>query len=193
MDKHFNMIFFGGFLMFLDLNFPFDLLPDFLGFYLVYKALTNLVDSDVLSEDIKLIFKKGINPCIILAFVEFFKWISVIFTPEILGEDTLAMQGLSFIGSLLGILYIYIVYIILKGIYEISKVNGFEIENKAKNTWYVFLTIQVIVLFSYAFNLNFEMETYMFFLSIVSFFINIYVFIFIKSISKKFEVNKRLF
>lgn len=186
MDKHFKMIFWGGVLIFLDFNFLFDILPDFLGFYLIYKSLTNLSDNDIFDEDIKLIFKKGISPCIVLSFVEFFKWISVIFIPESLGENTLAMQGLSFIGSLLGIVYIYIIYIILKGIYEISSRNGFEIEEKSKNTWYVFLTTQVIVLCSYPFNLNFEIKAYMYCLAIVSLFINIYVFVFIKSVGKKF-------
>ena len=128
---------FWGFIFLFDLNINnFDILPDALGYVLIYLGLRQLTDLDINFQIAKKI-------AFLLIFLSIFDiLISLYLLNDLLLTTSMAIFNLVYL--IIGLIMVYRVFF---GIQESSKrSNNFNLETKAIYTWKLFLAFNVLLI-----------------------------------------------
>ncbi|WP_027623419.1 hypothetical protein [Clostridium lundense] len=149
----YNKLFWGMIFIIFDINLgTINILPNFIGYMLIYSALNIL-------EKQHEIYKKGKIPAMILTILTLNDIIHTDKNNLLSGE----YQSPNFLGMLIGtivmIISIYLIYIICKGIYYISIERGFdELKESTETRWRFYLGIEILMLFYMPFSLNISQD-----------------------------------
>lgn len=126
----------------------FDILPNFVGYMLIFSALVQL-------EEQNPIFKRGKIPALILtaiSLIELFKPKNVNLLEGRLGDASIWMLLLS---SATVLISLYMYYVICKGIFLVSESRGEErLKEYAKDRYRFYFILNVIFIFYMPFSLN---------------------------------------
>lgn len=177
MRTGFRNIFWGLILTFLGINIgTFDILPDFLGYYLIYSGCKKLAYRNEA-------FKKGSLPSLILIGLSFL---------SIFNVGDISLMGI-IIGLATRIIDLVLAYYIFKGIYNIAEeVNNIDIKSDAKFRWNLLLYLSLLVEFlgTFSYNTNFTpMVISIFILGLAIFIIKILYIALVNRASKEFLVE----
>ncbi|HEY5525886.1 MAG TPA: hypothetical protein VIK26_11215 [Clostridium sp.] len=148
MESGFRRIFWGMLFIFVEFKIGnVDVLPNFLGAYLVYSGCNRLKDR----EDS---FNRVINVAKLLTVLEIIKFVAVLAIPFTNNSQMWQSMIMTFGDFCLGIMNLYILYYIFKGIYNIAAENDFRflMDNsnfRWKLKFYSFLLGQMLVPFVY--------------------------------------------
>lgn len=116
--------------------------------------------------------------------------------PQIMSMDIFKQHIYLSVVGVLGLFGILLMYCILKGINEISKINYWEDKiSTSRNLWYVYLATSIVIMVYLPFNINItnkSLDAFMYFFTIFSFILNIGIMFFIRGVGKKFDLSKNL-
>lgn len=162
----YNKLFWAMILITFDINLgPINILPNFIGYMLIYLALNELQHQHK-------IYEKGKIPSIILTILTIKNVIHVDSNNLLSGQFTPVNYSLVALDSVVSVINIYLIYIICKGIYLLCLERELkELQNSTKSRWVFFLIISIGVIFYMPFSLNMSIT----FKSIIIFSAIIYV------------------
>lgn len=149
----YNKLFWAMLLITFDINLgPINILPNFIGYILIYSALNELQHQHK-------IYEKGKIPSIILTILTIKNVIHDDSNNLLSGQFTPVNYSLMALDSVVSIINIYLIYIICKGIYLLCLERELrELENSAISRWIVFLTISIAIIFYMPFSLNMTIQ-----------------------------------
>lgn len=183
MESGFRRIFWGVLFIFVEFNIgSVDALPDFLGAYLIYIGCNRLKDRENS-------FNKVINVAKSLIVLEIIKLVVVLTIPFTNNSPMWQSMIMTFGDFWLGIMNLYILYYICKGIYNIAVENDFRFLMDTSNfRWklkcYSFLLGQMLMPFVY--NIESSVITIpLVILKIIQFIANILILVLINTAKKE--------
>ncbi|KAJ51515.1 hypothetical protein BD780_001923 [Clostridium tetanomorphum] len=150
-DSGYNRLFWGMIFIIFDINLEnINILPNFVGYILIYSALNILISQHE-------IYEKGKIPSMILIILTLK---DIVYT----GKDSLLSEQFQSInifgmitGSIISIINIYLIYIICKGIYYLAIDRGMEkLKNSIEIGWKSYFIIATCMMYSIPFFLNFS-------------------------------------
>lgn len=156
--KGYKLLFWGMIFLTFNINVGFiNILPDFLGYILIYSGL------NILSSQHKL-FIKGKIPALILILLTIK---DVLYDPSsnILAGNNYNTELITIIIlTIVTIIKLYLIYILCRGIYELCKEYGLdELMDRTALSWKIYL-IAALIYLAYApfsINLNYKIRTIM--------------------------------
>lgn len=138
----FNKIFWGLILVLLDFRIQnFDILPDFIGYWMIYQGLQALASYNYNFGKAKMYAA----PLLVLSITDFFQW-------QIAIKDlqfSLPAIGFILLFTLITVLNLFMIYYVCKGISEMSlEKNLIELSKRAKHRWqlYLYLNIGLLII-----------------------------------------------
>lgn len=142
MRTNLNKIFWGLIFISLNINIPIDILPDFVGYILIFNGLDCILLDDTLKVDkMKKAFSIGLIPCRIMVIVEVIKFIASFY----IGDYGIMHSHIysAFI-SITGVFYMVIIFSICNGMYEAYENLGEnELSKKIRSTCYVYIVLLI--------------------------------------------------
>ncbi|WML32862.1 hypothetical protein [Clostridium sp. OS1-26] len=149
----YNKLFWAMIFIIFDINLgSINILPNFIGYILIYSALNELQLQHK-------IYEKGKIPSIILTILTVKDIIHVSNDNLLSGQFAPPNFWLMALSSVILIINIYLIYIICKGIYLLCLERGLqELKDSAKNRWIAFLSVSIISIFYIPFSLNLSLQ-----------------------------------
>lgn len=149
----YNKLFIG--MIFLIFNFnigPINIIPDFIGFIMIYQGLCNL-------ELQNQIFEKGKIWAAVLAVLNIGSIVKMDFNSVSIPLIGSIEIPLMIFGTIKSIMRIYLIFIICNGIYRVADENGhYKLKKDVKSRWKFYLIMALLSLFSTPFYLNLSQE-----------------------------------
>lgn len=180
MKKAFNRIIVGLIFIVFDINIGINLLPDFIGYVLIYDGCRLLSEKE---EN----FKKAILPSKILAITSFLQIIG-----KYLKNNNVIYWNFPMISELLGIIiaivWLYIVYHICKGIYNLAEERTLVyITSRTKIIWNIYFYLMVVTtgIKPLVLTLSYNLRTAIIILAIAGTLINIILILLINEARKR--------
>lgn len=149
----YNKLFWAMVFITFDMNIgPVNILPNFIGYILIYSALNELQTQHK-------IYEKGKIPSVILIVLTIKDIINVSNDNLLSGEFMPPNFWLMALSSVVSIINVYLMYIICKGIYLLCLERGLEeLKDNTKNRWIAFLVVSIVFIFYMPFSLNLNIE-----------------------------------
>lgn len=149
----YNKLFWAMLFITFDINLgSINILPNFIGYMLIYSALNQLQLQNK-------IYEKGKTFSIILTILTIKDVIYVNNDNLLSGQFIPVNFSLMALTSAVFIMNTYLIYIICKGIYLLCLERGLqELQDSAKNRWKLFLAISIVFIFYIPFSLNMNMQ-----------------------------------
>lgn len=160
----YNKLFWGMMFIIFNINLgPINILPDFIGYLLIYSGLSSLASQHP-------IYEKGKVPAIILTVLTL-KDIVNFQTVNLLNNYSQVNFFSMALGLVTAIINLYLIYIICIGIYLLADERGFEeLKESARLRFKVYLVITIIMQFymSFLVNLSNSMKAFIFIFIIIN-------------------------
>ena len=149
----YNKLFWAMIFITFDINLgPINILPNFIGYMLIYSALNQLQLQHK-------IYEKGKTCSIILTILTMKDVIHINNDNLLAGKFIPVNFSLMALTSVVAIINAYLIYIICKGIYLLCLERGLEeLQDSTKNRWKLFLVISIVFIFYIPFSLNMNMQ-----------------------------------
>lgn len=147
-ESGYDRIFWGMIFIIFDINLGYiNILPNFIGYGLIYSGLSILLSQHE-------IFEKGKMPAVILILLTLKDMFHNPSNTSLVAGINLSYFS-SLIGSLVNIINLYLIYIISRGIYELCENRGLkELRERIRDCWKFYFVISVIALFYMPFSIN---------------------------------------
>lgn len=136
MRRNLNKIFWGLIFISFNINIPIDIIPDIIGYFLIFNGLNKIVGDSEIEESIKEAFSKGVAPALIMIGVEV---VEIVMAMNQNHLDTTYNHIYIAIISIVSIAHIVLIFSIINGMYEIAKISqAHGIMEKIKHAFYTY-------------------------------------------------------